>query len=260
MIKHFLDVQTLKQPPPNPVFTPGPLAIAEPPPDPQRYQPPAPTGLQKLLPGVKEKYAQEVAKAQDAYRIDIARHAAREQERLRRLSQARATFEQQVLQEYQRVREQYTEIDAFQRDLDAGSPEAIVNYFAIILGASSYPDGFPQHAKIAYVPESKQLVVEYDFPGFDIIPEISAFKYVKANNQIITTTRSITQRKALYTFLVAQVTLRTLYELFDADRKGYIETLVLNGYVESIDKGTGVRCVPALLRYGRAGKPSQVWT
>ncbi len=238
-VEHFLDVQALKQPLPNPVFIPGPLAIAETLPDPQRYQPLAPTGLQKLLPGVKEKYAQEVARAQDAYRSDVARHAAREQERLRKLEQARVAFEQQVLQDYQRVREQYAEIDAFQRDLEAGSPEAIVNYFTIILGASSYPDGFPQHAKIAYVPESKQLVLEYDLPRFEIIPEMSAFKYVKAKDQITTTPRPITQRKTLYTSLVGQVTLRTLYELFDADRKRYIETLVLNGYVESIDKGIG---------------------
>ena len=46
-VQHFLDVQILKSPLPNPVFTPGPLAIAEPPPAPYLYQPPAPTGLPK---------------------------------------------------------------------------------------------------------------------------------------------------------------------------------------------------------------------
>lgn len=64
-VQHFLDVQTLKPPLPNPVFTPGPLAITEPPPAPYLYQPPAPTGLQNLLSGAKEKYAQEIAKAQE---------------------------------------------------------------------------------------------------------------------------------------------------------------------------------------------------
>ena len=44
-VGHVLDVQTLKQPLPNPVFTPGPLAIVEPPPLPQNYQPLMPTGL-----------------------------------------------------------------------------------------------------------------------------------------------------------------------------------------------------------------------
>jgi len=252
-IQHFFDVQTLKQPLPNPVFTPGSLAIPEPPPAPYLYQPPAPTGLQKLLPGTKEKYTQEVAKAQETFRIHTAMHAAREQERLRKLAEARAAFEQLVLREYQQVREQYAEIDAFQRELDARSPAAIVNYFTLVLGASAYPDGFPQHAKVAYVPESKQLVVEYDLPAFETIPEMSGFKYIKTNDEITTTPRPMAQRKLLYAALVAQVALRTLYELFAADRKGYIETLVFNGYVESIDKGTGrsVRTCLITLRTNR---------
>ena len=58
-VQHFLDVQTLKPPLPNPVFTSGPLAIAEPPPAPYLYQPPMPTGLQKLLPGAKERTWQQ---------------------------------------------------------------------------------------------------------------------------------------------------------------------------------------------------------
>src|SRR5205085_1786319 len=38
---------------------------------------------------------------------------------------------------------------------------------------------------------------------------------------------------------VAQVTLRTLYELFKADRLGHIDIIVFNGYVSTINKGTG---------------------
>ncbi len=41
------------------------------------------------------------------------------------------------------------------------------------------------------------------------------------------------------TIVIAQVTLRTLHELFKADRTGYLDTVVFNGYVESVDKGTG---------------------
>ena len=127
----------------------------------------------------------------------------------------------------------------FNATWDARSPAAIVNYFTLVLGASAYPDDFPQHAKVAYVPESKQLVVEYDLPSFEIIPEMSGLKYVKSKDEIMTTPRPMAQRKSLYAALVAQVALRTLYEVFDADRKEYVETLVCNGYVESIDKGTG---------------------
>ena len=47
------------------------------------------------------------------------------------------------------------------------------------------------------------------------------------------------QRKTLYSSVIAQVTLRTLKELFKADRTGFVETIVFNGYVDTIDTGTG---------------------
>jgi restriction system protein len=134
---------------------------------------------------------------------------------------------------------QHAEIDNFQQELSAGSPSAVVNYFTLAVEASDYPEGFPQHAKIAYVPESKQLVIEYDLPLFDVIPEVGLYKYAKAKDEVTETARPLAQRKALYSSVVAQITLRTLYELFKADRMGHVDIIVFNGYVTSIDKGTG---------------------
>ena len=148
-------------------------------------------------------------------------------------------FDRQVAEVHQKIAAQHAEIDNFQRELIAGSPSAVVNYFTMVVEASDYPDGFPQHAKIAYVPESKQLVIEYDLPSFDVIPEVGLHKYIKARDEVTETTRPLAQRKALYSSVVAQITLRTLYELFKADRMKHLDIIVFNGYVSSIDRGTG---------------------
>jgi restriction system protein len=238
-VDSFIDLQTLKQAPEYPVFNPGQLGVAEPPPVLQMYLPPELTGIQKLLPGAKEKQAQEVARAYEVYRSHASAHAAREQARQQSLTQAGAMFDRQVAEEHQKIAAQHTEIDNFQRELLACSPSAVVNYFTLVLEASDYPDGFPQHAKIAFVPESKQLVIEYDLPSFDVIPEVGAYKYVKTKDEVTEAARPLTQRKVLYSSVVAQVTLRTLYELFKSDRMGHLDIVVFNGYVSSIDKGTG---------------------
>ena len=222
-----------------PVFNPGPLAVAEPPPSPNFYKPPEPTGIQKFLPGAKEKYAQEIYKAQELYRAHVNTHAQHEAARQQALETARRRFQQHVAEEQQKITAQHAEIDTFQQQLNAGSPLAIVNYFTMVLDASTYPDGFPQHAKLAYIPKSKQLIVEYDLPNFEIIPTAASYKYVKTKDEITEAARPPLQRKTLYSSLVAQVTLRTLHELFTADRLGYIDIIVLNGYVVSVDKGTG---------------------
>lgn len=49
----------------------------------------------------------------------------------------------------------------------------------------------------------------------------------------------MTQRKLLYAGLVGQIAVRALHELFSADEHGCAETVVLNGYVKSIDPRTG---------------------
>jgi restriction system protein len=148
-------------------------------------------------------------------------------------------YDRQVAEERQKVAAQHAEVDAFQREFFAGSPHAIVEYFTMVLASSPYPDGFPQHAKVAYDLASKQLVVEYDLPALDIIPEVGSYKYVKSKDEVTETARPLAQRKALYSSVIAQITLRSLKELFNADQKGYLETIVFNGYVSTIDKGTG---------------------
>ncbi|GCE23402.1 restriction endonuclease [Dictyobacter kobayashii] len=239
-IDSFIMWETLKQPLNLPTFNPGQLAIPEQPPVPQNYRPPELSGLQKIFPGAKEKYAQEVIKAQELYNRHVSEHAAREQMRQKKLAEMRNAFEQHYNDELQKIKNQHTEIDNFRRDFDARVPSAIVNYFTMVLATSNYPDKFPQHAKVAYVPESTQLVVEYDFPNFEIIPEAGIFKYVKTKDEITNTIRPLPQRKTLYNSIIAQTTLRTLYELFKADRGHCVDTIVFNGYVESINKGTGL--------------------
>src|SRR5437667_12219833 len=259
----FINFEKLKQSPDIPFFNPGPLAVAEPPPVQQRYFPPELSGIRKFIPGAKEKHAQEIAQAHERYQIDVKAHAAREADRLQRLEEANAKYELQITEIRQKVAAQHAEVDRFKQDFTAGSPPAIVEYFTMVLASSSYPDNFPQHAKLAYVPESKQLVVEYDLPSLEVVPEVSSYKYVKTKDEVTQTVKPLAQRKALYSSVIAQVTLRTLKELFKADRSGfvetvvfnrentritkfynddrtgYVETIVFNGYVDTIDKGTG---------------------
>lgn len=255
MRESYINLQTLKQPPQLPNFNPGPLRTPEAPPSWQTYMPPEPTGLQKLLPGVKEKYTQEVSKAQELFRGHMAIYSSREAARQHALTEARAVHERQVAEIQQQVAAQHAEIDTLQIALQANTLSAIIDYFTMVLEASPYPDGFPQQTKLAYVPESKQMVIEYDLPLFEVVPAVGSYKYTKTKDEITETTRPLTHRKTLYGSIVAQITLRTLYELFRADRLGQLDTIVFNGYVESIDKRTG-RLIRTCLVTVRTSKDS----
>lgn len=78
------------------------------------------------------------------------------------LAQAEAEHEKKVKAEAERVATQHAEVDSFRESYEQRSPEALVTYCSLVLAASQYPDTFPQQHKIAYVPESRQLVIEMD--------------------------------------------------------------------------------------------------
>lgn len=238
-VDDYLDLDTRKQTSQIPPFNPGALGSAERQPSLDEFMPPPLSSLRQLMPGAKAKHAEAVAQAHAQHASAITTHAYREQQRLVQLNAARAAYDQQVLEIEAQTAAQHAEINQLKQDLASGVPTAVTAYCAMVLEVSSYPEGFPQHAKLAYVPESKQLVVEYDLPPFDAVPAVAAYKYTKAKDEIGETARPAAQRRALYASAVAQVTLRTLHELFEADRINRLETIIFNGYVDTIDRATG---------------------
>src|SRR5262249_4404815 len=104
-----------------------------------------------------------------------------------------------------------------------------------------------QQFKIAYVPESRQLVCEYELPAVAVVPAVKAYKYVKTSDSVSETARPTTQVKALYSSVVARVTLRTVHEIFEADDGRNVDTVVFNGVVDTIDPGSGKRIRPCLI-------------
>ncbi len=238
-------IETLKKQPASVEFEPGKLAT---PIEPQARQLPRPPSLwQKLLPGTKAKYARAVSEAEATYEEALAQAVQAERDRQATLANAERDHQDRVRAEAERVATENAEVDTFKERYETGNPEAVTTYCSMVLAASRYPDGFPQQRKVAYVPESKQLVIEMDLPTYDIVPELTEYRYVKAKDEITSKARPVTQRKALYASIVAQLTLRTVHEMFQADRAGHIESIVFNGHVDTIDPRTGQPTHPCLI-------------
>jgi restriction system protein len=240
-----LELDALKETPVSIPFEPGDLATPIEPPI--KTLPPAPSALAKLVPGTKAKFAEAVAAAEADYEKTLAQAVQAEHDRQEKLADAEREHQTAVRAEAQRVEAQNKEVDAFKSSYEAGVPDTVVTYCSMVLAGSKYPDGFPQEHKVAYVPESKQLVVEMDLPTFDVIPEVSEYRYVKARDEITPKPRAANQRRGLYADVVAQVTLRSVHELLRGDRGKHVESLVFNGHVDTIDPQTGLPAHPCLI-------------
>jgi restriction system protein len=178
---------------------------------------------------------------------DVAAHRQRESSRQAALHAARQEHERSVQELEQKIARQHAEVEALQKGYEAGKKDSLRQYCEAVLSSQSNPEGWPETFKVAFVPESKQLVVEYDFPGFEIVPEIGAHKYIRAKQEITAVRRPDTERRHLYAAVIAQTTLRLLHLLFEADYAGHIESIVFNGHVNAIDQATGHQVHPCLV-------------
>lgn len=247
-VDDHIDLERLKKTVRYPEFQPGELATPLRAPDWRKFAPPEPGALGKMF-GGEARYQQLRAEAAAAFEKAQAKHAAAEANRQRRLAQARRRYNEHCRQLEAEVAKHNAAIDRFASALAAAEPAAVVEYFGLVLGNSVYPDDFPQRYRLAYLPEPRQIVVEYLLPTVAVIPKVREHRYVKARDEVLTTPRSTEEIRRRYVDVITQVTLRTVHELFEADRTRLVESLVFNGIVDTVHPGTGQqvrRCLVTL--------------
>jgi len=183
---------------------------------------------------------QEFLDAQDSYELA-------ERDREHRLIEAHSQYDQAAHDFESKLQERDEEITALRTAYLNHEPEAVVTYAEMVLDGSSYPEGFPHTYRLAFVPESQQLVVEYELPSPAIVPTVDEYRYNRARDSVIEKPRKAAGLKELYQDVVASITLRTMRELFSADDAAGIQVLALNGYIRTVDPATGQDIQPHLI-------------
>lgn len=124
--------------------------------------------------------------------------------------------------------------------LRAGDAEATVEYFSAALYASAaWPEELPRQVSAAYDPARRQLVLDWELPGYEVVPAAKSVRYVPSTDQDKETARPATHRRAVYRDLLAQCVLLVVRELYAADEFGVLESVVVNGFVDAHDPVTG---------------------
>jgi restriction system protein len=241
----LLNFSALKKPAAKPPVKHAKLKQAEPAPELEKFMPAPPTGMGKLF--GKAKHEQALTDGKARYEKAVKEHRSREAQRTNALAKARAEWQSAAAQLEEEAEKQHKQVDTFEADYRLGDLDAVVSYCHMVLEASAYPDGFPQRFKFAYVPESRQAVVEYELPTADIVPTVKAYRYVKQSDSIAESAQPQTQIKALYASIVAQVAIRTVRALLTSDKAAHIDTVVFNGHVDTTDPGSGRRIHPCLV-------------
>ncbi|WP_225826938.1 restriction endonuclease [Streptomyces naphthomycinicus] len=215
-----------------PPFDPGPLGWPVRMPDQSQYR--AQGGW------TANRRTQAEAEARARFEHDWHQAQAAEALRQQQLAASQRDYEQRAEARRAEVRRHNAGITEVTAGVRRGDPELVVEYFSAALYASTaWPEGFPRRLTAAFDPAARQLVLNWELPRYDVVPEAKAVRYVPAQDQDKETPRPVTQRRALYREVLAQSVLLVLHQLFTADEHRILDSVALNGFVDAPDPATG---------------------
>lgn len=219
-----------------PAFDPGELAVPVPMPDQARYHvPPPPSAFHR------RRYEEMLAQARARFEQDWYRAQAADTERQRRLDDYRREFEAWATEQYRQDGERISRTRELAGRLAQGETAAVEEYFsAVLYGGAGWPEGFPRQLTLAWDRNRRQLVVSWELPAFEVVPEHARVRYVKSDDREVPVARTAAERKRLYREVLAQSGLRVLDELFRADTDRLVASIALSGFVVGADPATGL--------------------
>ena len=213
-------------------FAPGSLAQPVPMPNPDHYQ--TDRGW------TAGRRAQAQADARARFEQDWYTAQAAEAQRQQQLASYQREYRARADARSAEVRRHNAGVTELTEAARRREPEAVVEYFSAALYASTaWPEGFPRQFAAAYDPAAGQLVLDWELPAYDVVPEAKSVRYLSGTDQDKETSRPATQRRALYREVLAQCMLLVLHQLFAADEPGALESVALNGFVDGHDPATG---------------------
>ena len=197
--------------------------------------------------GLDRRYKNEKKLALQQYQLACEAHTAAETERAEKL----AEFQRQVCAARDAhahwVNQRAEEVDEFEQSYRSGDPSSVAAYNSMVLERSEYPDGFPQQFQVAYVPASKELVIEYQMPTIDVVPKVAEETYVKSKDRLDERPRKPAEIKEIYEDVLSSVAIRTIHEVIEADQTDLIQVVSFSGVVEAHDPATGREVRPCLI-------------
>ena len=225
-VDDYFDLEQLRREPEHPPFEHAqherpaakPIVIRDHP-EPVYEEPPPP----KALFGKKKKHAVAIAAAQTAHALALAEW---------RYSKECAGREREVT-------EHNAGIDSLIANLGYGAVDAVEAYISIVFSHSIYPETFQVSYEFSFEPATAELCLQVSLLPPSAMESKKAYRYVKKNDEIVSTELSQKARKDRYTSAVNQVALRSIHEIFEADRRALIKMVSLEVGTDATDPATG---------------------
>lgn len=147
--------------------------------------------------------------------------------------------------EQNRRNEQY---DALETGFESGDANAVERYIELAVNAVRIPLDFDQSAWAEFNKDTKSFVIDAYLPSLEDIPTLKSVSYVQSRGEYKESMYSEAYLKKKYDSVVYQYVLALVNTVFTAGGESNpTESVVLNGYVRTVDKSTGKPIEPCVL-------------
>ena len=180
----------------------------------------------------KAEWASSVSSLTKKYETEFAAYEQAEVERVNTLAVEKDRFRQEL-------EDHNHSIDQFIANLSYGDAEAVQEYISLVVENSTYPDHFEVTHEFSFEPKTAELRMSVTIPTPDSFPAIKEYKYLKTSDEIREVPLSQVEIKKRYASVLHQVAIRSLHEVFEADRRGLIRTISLEVGTKAQHPATG---------------------
>lgn len=144
-------------------------------------------------------------------------------------------------------------VDEFKKNLLRGDADAVAEYAVLTLENIETPLEFTLEYDAEYNSENKMIIVDVTLPTMEDIPRLKSVSYVKSKEEFKEAYYSEAQMKKKYDSVIYQIVLQTLNAMFKIGAEyDIINSVVMNGKIDTIDKATGNEIHPYILSVSMA--------
>ncbi len=202
----------------------------------------SPGPMSHLMPGWEKRHQARQDNAWDHYRASIARWRRQRNS----VEEARTEHLAEVESRKQSALTRNRTLRRLEEDAAAGGREAVEDYVLWALRSSNY--SFPVASSVRYILSRKELLLEIEFPKVDsVIPTLASWSHVKTRRAVESKDRTIDDRNRRYKKLLAQITLRAVYECFHVDSYGHVQVVSFKGMVSGVSPISGRPVKPTVI-------------
>lgn len=144
--------------------------------------------------------------------------------------EAKKTYEDQSNTEWRYL-------DDLRTAYENGSPESVANYVSLAIDQLSLPASLPTGCRASYHPDSKILILEHEFPN---VLTLRIEQEVHLKKGLVHKPIRARERRLFVSRLQSALALRLISAALNADYRGHIVAIALNGIATFVQGATGL--------------------